>query len=126
MRGLSARFVRLLSLFCVIDNVRQTLSRGELAKIVLTVNGDTVTPSEAARLLSLTTPDVVYRLLRAGTIRGECVGGRWRIPRSEIERRKRAVAAKKSSPSYRERAAERRAAVRSRFEPVAGLPGARS
>lgn len=44
-----------------------------------------LTVPEAALELSYH-PDHVRRLLRAGTIRGEQVGGRWLIPHQEIRR----------------------------------------
>jgi len=85
------------------------------------MESDFLTPDEAARELSLQTAATVYRRLRAGTLRAELVGGRYRIPRSEVERLKRQVASKRSSPSFRPSSAERRAAIRERFAPVAGL-----
>lgn len=44
-----------------------------------------LTVPEAAKLLNYH-PDHVGRLLRAGTVKGERVGGRWLISRQEIER----------------------------------------
>ena len=44
-----------------------------------------LTVPEAARELDYH-PDHVRRLLRAGTMRGEQVGGRWLIGRQEIQR----------------------------------------
>jgi hypothetical protein len=85
-----------------------------------------LTPDQAARELALTTPDLVYRLLRAGTIRGvkDDESGRWKIPYSEIELRRARVERKRCSASHVKR--DSRSAVRERFAPLAGTPGASS
>lgn len=44
-----------------------------------------LTVPEAAKLLDYH-PDHLGRLLRAGTVKGERVGGRWLIPRQEVDR----------------------------------------
>ena len=83
------------------------------------MESDYLTPDEAARELSLQTAATVYRRIRAGGLRAELVGGRYRIPRSEVERLKRQVAHKRSSPSFVQRDREsRRAAIRERFAPL--------
>lgn len=83
-----------------------------------------LTPNEAASELSLSSADLVYRLLRAGTIRAEKdETGHWRIPYSEIELRRARVERKRCSASHVKR--EPTTAARERFAPRVGLPGAR-
>lgn len=85
---------------------------------------DWLTPNEAARELSLATTDVVYRLIRAGTLRAERdERGRWRIPAEAVELRKARVSGKRSSPSFAGDRPDRRTA--SAFAPRPGMPGYR-
>lgn len=44
-----------------------------------------LTVPEAAKVLDYS-PDHLGRLLRAGTVKGELVGGRWLISRQELKR----------------------------------------
>lgn len=88
---------------------------------MLTMEERYLTVDEAARELGLASPDLLYRLLRIGTVRGVKRGGRWMIPYTEVELRRARVMRKRCSASYVER--EPRTAVRDRFAPLAGLPG---
>jgi excisionase family DNA binding protein len=90
------------------------------------MNADYLTPDEVARELSLQTSTTVLRRIRAGALEAEKVGRGYRIPRSEVERLKRRLRHKRSSPSYREKSAERSTRVRERFAPIPGLPGGES
>jgi excisionase family DNA binding protein len=56
-----------------------------------------MTVEQAARELGLDSPDVVYRLVRMGTIPARKVGRRWDISPEAVEDRKRKVAHKRSS-----------------------------
>jgi excisionase family DNA binding protein len=82
-----------------------------------------LTPNEVARELGLQSAETIYRRLRSGALRSEVIGNRHRIPRSEVERLKRRLQHKRSSPSYREKSADRAARIRERFAPLPGLPG---
>lgn len=97
-------------------------------RIVLPVNADPdfLTPDELASELGLTSSTTILRRIRVGDLRAEKVGRGYRIARLDAERLKRRVASKRSSPSFRPSSAERRAAIRERFAPVAGLRGSDS
>jgi excisionase family DNA binding protein len=88
-------------------------------------DADYLTTDEAARELGLQTSQTILRRIRAGALEAELVGRSYRVPRSEIERLKRRLQHKRSSPTYRETTAERRAAIRERFV-VAGVSGGSS
>ena len=74
------------------------------------MSSETLTVNEAVRELNLNGPEVVYRLLRAGVLRGERVGREWKIDAASVADRKSRVAVKRSSRSNaraeRERAME--------------------
>lgn len=69
---------------------------------------ETLTVTEAAKRLNLEGPDVVYRLLRLGRLKGEKVGKVWRIDAVSIEERRRRIALKRSSKVNAEAERERR------------------
>jgi excisionase family DNA binding protein len=56
-----------------------------------------MTVEEAARELGLETQDVVYRLVRMGTLPARKIGRRWDIAPEAVAERKRKVAHKRSS-----------------------------
>lgn len=56
-----------------------------------------MTVEEAARELGLESPDVVYRLVRIGTLPAQKIGRRWDISPEAVAERKRRVAHKRSS-----------------------------
>lgn len=85
----------------------------------------TYSTTEASRILGLTTPDYLLRLIRSGAIRAERVGGRWRIEGRDLALRLARTEKKRSSVNYRDRSEENRAASRSAFEPRPGTPGFR-
>ncbi len=58
-----------------------------------------MTVNEAARALNLNGPEVVYRLLRVGVLRGRKVNGVWDVDEASIEERIRRVGLKRSSRS---------------------------
>ena len=69
-----------------------------------------MTVTEAQRALNLDHPDVVYRLLRAGVLRGEKIGRVWRVDEQSVHDRQRRVAAKRSSKLNRDAERDRRKA----------------
>jgi excisionase family DNA binding protein len=85
----------------------------------------TYSTTEASRILGLTTPDYLLRLIRSGAIRAERVAGRWRIEGRDLALRLSRVEKKRSSVSFRDRSEENRAVSRSAFEPRPGTPGYR-
>lgn len=72
----------------------------------------TMTVSEAVQALNLNGPDMVYRMLRCGVLRGEKVGLVWKIDAASVEQRRHRVALKRSSKvnAEAERKARREAA----------------
>jgi excisionase family DNA binding protein len=81
----------------------------------------TYSTTEASRVLGLTTPDYLLRLIRSGAIRAERVGGRWQIEGRELELRIARTAGKRSSKNFRQQSEARqarRAATRAKFAPM--------
>lgn len=70
-----------------------------------------MTVTEAQRALNLDHPDVVYRLLRAGVLRGEKIGRVWVVDDESVRERQRKVAAKRSSKLNRQAERDRRRAA---------------
>jgi hypothetical protein len=56
-----------------------------------------LTVTETMRELNLTGPEVIYRLLRSGALKGQRVGRVWEIDPESVAQRKRAISVKRSS-----------------------------
>lgn len=78
-----------------------------------------VTVSEAQAQLNIASPDFIYRLLRAGVLKGEKAGRVWVVDDESVAARRQAVEAKRSSKSNRAAELERRKAEgRARYAQV--------
>ena len=84
-----------------------------------TANFVLVTVTEAQAALNVSSPDFIYRLLRAGVLNGEKIGRVWVVDDESVAARRRAVEAKRSSKSNRAAVLERRKAEgRARYAQV--------
>ena len=106
---------------CPFSLMTANLQTDPLATMSFVLEEPTLSTTEAARELGLTSPDYLLRLIRCGVIRAERVGRAYRIERREIELRKARTAGKRSSKNFQQRAEERQArrtATRAKFAPM--------
>jgi excisionase family DNA binding protein len=76
----------------------------------------TLTATEAGRILGHSDPTYTYRLLRAGTLVGRRVGGRWLVNADSVEqRRQRMDQAARSKANAAAEREKRKAEIRARY-----------